>query len=124
MKIKGVDFVFLNVSNFKKSVHFYKKTLGLKQTSEYKGMWAEFDTGTLTLAIGVYGKGPSPKQRKNSVSVALAVDDVAKTVAYLKKKGVPIVQPAQEHTPCFMASITDPDGNELILHKRKDGTVG
>jgi len=122
MKIKGVDFVFLNVSDFKRSVAFYKKTLGLKQTHEYKGSWAEFDAGNVILAIGVYGKGPSAKNRKNSTSIA--VDDVAKAVTELKKKGVTLVSAMQEHNPCLMAMVTDPDGNELILHKRKDGTVG
>lgn len=48
MKIKGIDFVFLNVSDFRKSIRFYQKVLGLKKTSEYKGMWAEFDAGNLT----------------------------------------------------------------------------
>ncbi|MDO8591282.1 MAG: VOC family protein [bacterium] len=124
MKIRGIDFVFLNVSDFKRSVNFYQKTLGLKKTSEYKGMWAEFDAGNVTLAIGMYGKGPSPKNRENSVAVALAVNDVGKAVAELKKKKAKIVQPVGKHGICFMAMICDPDGNELILHKRNDGTVG
>ncbi|HCB35692.1 MAG: hypothetical protein A2W52_00905 [Candidatus Taylorbacteria bacterium RIFCSPHIGHO2_02_49_25] len=124
MKIRGIDFVFLNVSDFKKSLRFYKDILGLKKTSEYKNMWAEFDVGNVTLAIGTYGKGPSARNRKNSTSVALAVNDVAEAVKELKKRGVKIVQPLQEHGVCYMAIIADPDGNELILHKRKDGTVG
>lgn len=124
MKIRGIDFVFLNVSDFRKSIRFYQKALGLKKTNEYKGKWAEFDAGNLTLAIGTYGKGPSAKNRKNSISIALAVDDVGKTVAELTKKAVTVVWPMQEHGPCFMALIADPDGNELMLHQRKDGTVG
>lgn len=124
MKIKGIDFVFLNVSNFKKSLRFYQKVLGLKKTSEYKGAWAEFDAGNVTLAIGVYGKGPNAKHRKNSISVALAVSNVEDAVKELKKKGIKIVQPMREHGVCFMAMVADPDGNELILHKRKDGTFG
>lgn len=100
------------------------KTLGLRKTRESEGMWAEFNAGNLTLAIGTYGKGPSAKHRKNSTSVALAVPDIDKAVKELKKKGVKIVQPLQEHDICFMAMITDPDGNKLILHKRKDGTFG
>jgi predicted enzyme related to lactoylglutathione lyase len=124
MKVHGVDFVFLNVSDFKKSLRFYQQTLGLKKISEYKGKWAEFDAGNLTLAIGTYGKGPSPKNRKNSISVALAVSDVAAAVRELARKKVAMVQPVSEHGVCFMATVADPDGNELILHKRKDSTVG
>ncbi len=124
MKIKGIDFVFLNVSDFKKSLRFYKDVLGLKKISEYKGAWAEFDVGNVTLALGTYGKGPSAKNRKNSTSIALAVQDIEGALKELKKKGITIVQPLQEHGVCFMAMVADPDGNELILHKRKDGTVG
>ncbi len=124
MRIKAIGFVFLNVSDFRRSVHFYTEILGLKQTHEYKGSWAEFDAGNVTLAIGVYGKGPSPKQRGNSTAVAFAVDDVEKAVAFLKRKGVVVVLPIKEHGVCFMAMVVDPDGNELILHKRKDNTAG
>ncbi len=124
MKIRGIDFVFLNVSDFRKSVRFYERVLGLKKTSEYKGMWAEFDAGNMTLAIGTYGKGPSAKRRKNTTSIALAVRDVGAAMKELRKKKVTVVWPLQEHGVCFMAMITDPDGNELMLHQRKDGTVG
>lgn len=62
---------------------------------------------------------------KNKVKVAaVAVDDVKGALEYLKGKGVTINMELQDFNPCHMASISDPDGNEIVLHHRKDGTVG
>ena len=124
MKVKGIDFVFFRVSDLKRSVHFYEKVLGLKKTNEYKGMWTEFDAGNVTLAVGTCVTEKKPIIGNNSVSVALAVDDVERAVVTLKKKGANVVQPVKERGVCFVAMIKDPDGNELILHKRKDGSIG
>lgn len=54
----------------------------------------------------------------------MAVDDVKKAVEYLKTKKVKIVEEPNETEVCFMATVADPDGNEIKLHRRKDGTVG
>lgn len=124
MKIRGVDYVFFNVTDFERAKTFYKDVLGLKPLMEFGGGWAEFDAGTLALAIGAFGAKPLAPGQKCNVSVALAVDDVKAAVEHLKKKGVKITQETQEHPPCFMASIADPDGNEIFLHQRKDGTAG
>ena len=121
MKVKGVDYIFYNVSDMKKAMEFYRDTLGLRPLDEPGETWCEFDLGNGTLAIGVYG---AKDGEKNNVSVALAVDDVAAAVDELKKKHVPVVQETFESGVCFMAIVTDPDRNQIILHKRKDGTVG
>jgi predicted enzyme related to lactoylglutathione lyase len=75
--------------------------------------------GNLSLAIGVFGE-----VKPGGASAALAVDSVKKAVAELKKKKVKILQEPMESDPCFMAVIEDPDGNQIIIHERKDGTVG
>jgi predicted enzyme related to lactoylglutathione lyase len=54
----------------------------------------------------------------------LAVDDVNKAIEYLKSKEVKVIEKPHETEVCFMATIADPDGNEIKLHQRKDGTVG
>ncbi|SPE60849.1 Glyoxalase/bleomycin resistance protein/dioxygenase [Verrucomicrobia bacterium] len=124
MKIRGVDFVLYNVTNFERAKKFYQDTLGLKLLQEFGGAWAEFETGTLALAIGAYGAQPIPAGQKSNAVAALAVDDVKAAVEQLKGRGVKINQEPQEFPPCFTATIADPDGNEIILHQRKDGTVG
>ena len=119
MKVRGVDFIFYTVSDMKKSVAFYRDVLGLKSIDEPGETWAEFDTGNMTLAIGKYGP-----VKTGTVQVALAVDNLKKALTHLKAKKVTVIQDLLESTPCFMAVIQDPDGNSIILHERKDGTVG
>ena len=124
MKVRGVDFVFYNVTDMDKAVAFYRDILGLKVIGEIGKTWTEFDTGGFALSVGVYGAKPVKKGEKGNVSVGLAVDDVKAAVEYLKGKGVQINMELQDFPPCHMASISDPDGNEITLHHRKDGTVG
>lgn len=123
MNIRGIDYVFYNVTNLKKSLAFYRDVLGLKVTDEQK-QWAEFDTGNMTLAIGEYGASKDSKTEKNSASAALSVDDLKEAVAFLKEKNVKIQTEPMDFPNCAMAIIEDPDGNQIILHHRKDGTVG
>lgn len=119
MKIRGVDFVFYNVSNLKNSVEFYRDILGLKLNSEPSESWAEFETGNMAFAIGVYGP-----VAVGGCQVAFAVDDIKKALELLKSKKIKIVQDLYEAKACSMAIATDPDGNQFMLHQRKDGTVG
>lgn len=124
MKIRGVDFVFYNITDMKRSVAFYRDILGLPVIGAVGEQWTEFDTGTVALSVGLWGAKPLEKGQKGNASVALSVDDVAKAVAELKEKGVQVNLEAQDFNACGMASISDPDGNEIVLHRRKDGTVG
>ncbi len=119
MKIRGVDFIFYNVSNLKKSVEFYRDILGLKLNAKPSESWAEFETGNLAFAIGVYGPVAN-----GGGQVAFAVGDIKKALEFLKSKKVKIVQELYEANVCFMAIVADPDGNQFMLHQRKDGTVG
>lgn len=126
MKVKGVDFVFYRVSDYKKSVSFYRDVLGLKLMSEYhgSGSWAEFDVGGVTFAIVSYGTESKNKSKKEGSAVALAVPDVKRALAHLKKNGVRVAEDFSESKVCYKATILDPDGNQIILHRRKDGTAG
>ncbi len=124
MKVRGVDFVFYNVTNMDRAVAFYRDVLGLKVIGEVGKMWTEFETGNLALVVGVYGAAPVPKGKKGNVSVGLSVDDVKGALEYLKSKDVAVNMELQDFPSCHMASISDPDGNEIVLHHRKDGTVG
>src|SRR5207248_2608362 len=120
MKIKAVDYVMYYVSDLKKGVDFYKNVLGLKLYGKPGESWAEFEVGNVTFDIGTFNK----KMIGKSSNVAFAVDDVEKSLTELKKKGVKIVDETWETPVCHGATISDPDGNQIYLHKRKDGTAG
>ena len=48
----------------------------------------------------------------------LHVDDVAAARSELEAKGVEFVGETFDSGVCHMATFVDPDGNELVLHKR------
>lgn len=119
MTVRGIDYIYYEVSNVARGKEFYANVLGLKIGSESE-QWVEFEVGTSTLGIGSYGQSLTP----GGAMIALAVDDVTAAVDELKAKGVAVTMGPEEFPVCSMAVITDLDGNKLMLHHRKDGTIG
>src|SRR5687768_9209765 len=62
-----------------------------------------------------------------NASIAFRVDDVAAARAELEAKGVTFDGDVFESKVCRMTTFHDPDGNELMLHRRfapySDGTM-
>ena len=55
----------------------------------------------------------------------VAVPDVEEALSELKGKGVKSLWDEPIDTPvCHFAIVFDPDGNQVGLHWRKDGTFG
>ncbi|HAZ16612.1 MAG: hypothetical protein A3H59_02010 [Candidatus Jacksonbacteria bacterium RIFCSPLOWO2_02_FULL_43_9] len=119
MNISGVDFIVYGVSDYDKAIVFYRDVLGMTLTHEYGGFWAEFDAGNLTFAISTRFSPSSSGPR-----IAFAVDDVQSVVEELKVKGITIISEVEDGAVCVKAVVDDKDGNKIILHQRKDGTVG
>jgi catechol-2,3-dioxygenase len=126
MQPRDIDYVVYGVSSLDKAVPFYRDTLGLKPLGEpYGGVWQEFEVGHSTLAISAppYARPPSPGAT-GGAAAAIAVTDLNRLVEQLKGKGVEVTWGPQESPVCYMAGVKDPDGNNIILHERKDGTAG
>lgn len=127
MQVRGVDFVGVAVPDVATGKAFYRDVLGLPVMAGESAGWVEFDLGNVTLAVFSVPEEEVAGGRaggwKNGV-VALAVPDVAAAVEELRAKGLSIVEGTAEYGPCFMATVEDPFGNFLMLHARKDGTVG
>jgi len=122
MKITEIAFSSYPVTDIKRSRAFYEGVLGLKVTSEAdlgpEGHWIEYDIGPGTLGIGcMAGWKPSP----DGCVVALEVADFDEAVAGLKAAKVPIKMEPFETPVCHMVMVADPDGNTLIVHRRKPG---
>lgn len=122
MKIKGTDFVAYLVSDLARACAFYRDVLGLKQEVYREDwQWAEFDCGNITLTL--YGGETLPDVVPGG-RIALAVDDIQAAYVELKAQGVRILKPPYELSFCWHLDILDPDGNRIVIHHRKDGTVG
>jgi predicted enzyme related to lactoylglutathione lyase len=118
----GVDFVSLPTEDLERSIAFYADVLGLKRSkvwgkNDAEALGAEFETGTVTLALVLGGRLGIPFQ-ENRVPLAFHVDDVEAARAELESKGVEFSGDIIDSGVCFMANFHDPDGNALMLHHR------
>ena len=85
--------------------------------------WAEFNAGNATFAINdPSALDPNAKAQAGGAAIAFAVEDVEEFVKQLEAKGVTVTIPTNETPVCHFACISDPDGNTIWLHNRKDGT--
>jgi predicted enzyme related to lactoylglutathione lyase len=120
MKAIEVAFSCYAVTDLKRARTFYEDVLGLKPCSvfEKEGMgFIEYELGPHTLAIGagaeLFKPGPT------GATVALEVEDFDEAIKSLKARQVRFVMESYDTPVCRMAAIADPDGNFLMIHKRK-----
>jgi predicted enzyme related to lactoylglutathione lyase len=115
--IKEVAFVAIAVTDKERARKFYQETLGLKPTTTaMEGAWVEYDLGGTTIGVGCH---PDWKPSRDGTSVAFEVDDMDAMIARLKKDGAEFEMEKFETPVCWMAVFHDPDGNRLLVHKRK-----
>ena len=120
MKINEIAFTVYGVTDFSRARRFYEEVLGLKATQVYaKGSFgfAEYDVGPGTLAIGA--GAPLFKPAAGGGVVALEVDDFDGAIRHLREHGVKILAEPHETPVCHLATVADPDGNLLMIHRRK-----
>ena len=98
---------------------FYEGVLGLKPNAPVKfdSRWIEYDIGSGTIGIG---SSPNWLPSQEGPSIALEVEDFDAAIATLKNHSIPIVIGPMEMPSCRMATIRDPDGNKLTLHRRNE----
>jgi catechol 2,3-dioxygenase-like lactoylglutathione lyase family enzyme len=117
MIVEHVDFWAVPVTDMERAKAFYGETLGLEQTGDTG--FPEFklgDNGFLYLlqleAIGGAFRAP------HDAGFALRVPDVAEARQELEQKGVVFNGDVLDTGVCHMAFFADPDGNQLVLHRR------
>jgi catechol 2,3-dioxygenase-like lactoylglutathione lyase family enzyme len=116
--VERTDFVSMPVTDLERSRRFYGEVLGLEEIPG-QGSWPEFSLGEnvrLYLLdpanIGQEFRGP------HSAPIALRVPDVAQAKEALEAKGVEFVGDVFDTSVCHMAIFHDPDGNQIMLHRR------
>lgn len=120
--VTGVDFVSLPTQDIESARRFYGEVLGLEasklwQKGEEEPLGAEFENGTVTIALIASEKIGIPFQA-NAVPIAFHVEDVEAARAELESHGVEFVADTLDSGVCHMANFRDPDGNALMLHSR------
>jgi predicted enzyme related to lactoylglutathione lyase len=121
LKVIDIAFSCYPVTDMARARKFYEEILGLKNTmafGEPGGMqWTEYEIGSGTLALGA--GAPDWKPRADGCSVGLEVADFDAAVADLRAHNVKFHMEPFPTPVCHMAMISDPDGNTICIHKRK-----
>jgi catechol 2,3-dioxygenase-like lactoylglutathione lyase family enzyme len=117
--VERTDFISVPVTDMERSTRFYGDTLGLERIEHPEQGFPEYQLGenvSLYLlqmeSIGEAFTGP------HSASVALRVADVGEARRDLETKGVVFDHQTFDTGVCHMALFKDPDGNQLMLHRR------
>lgn len=117
IRYQEIAFTAYAVTNMAKARKFYEGVLGLKLSRKFSKNFVEYDIGRGTIAVGCAPGMWEPS--KKGTSAALEVVDFEAAVEHLKKKKIkPAIGPV-EYPTCWMVGVRDPDGNMIVLHKRK-----
>jgi catechol 2,3-dioxygenase-like lactoylglutathione lyase family enzyme len=115
--VERTDFVSVPVRDLEASTRWYAETLGLEQIGF--GGWPEFQLGE---NVSLYLLDPTNIGREfagpHTSAIALRVADVETARSELEAKGVQFHGDTFDTGVCHMALFSDPDGNELMLHRR------
>ena len=121
MIVERTDFVSVPVTDMERSKRFYGETLGLEPTGA--GGFPEFQLGAnVSLYLIDMARIGSEFSAPHSAHIALRVPDVKAARTELEGKGVVFEREILETPVCQMAFFQDPDGNALMLHRRRDAT--
>ena len=119
MDVEQVDFVSVLTRDMARAKQFYAETLGLPIETEGDNDM-EFTLGQVTL--DVYNPPSAEEELVPSVGgpagIAIRVPDVAAARAELEAKGVQFDGEIVDTGVCHFAFFKDPDGNQLMLHRR------
>lgn len=121
MTLERLDHVYYWTQDMDRSVAFYRDTLGLTLTRQDGPSWAEFDTGSVRLAL--HGAIEGHPVRQGGATAVFEVADLDAARAALEGKGVEFLEHVGEVEGfARFASFLDPDGNTVqIIEYRKDG---
>lgn len=119
-RVTGIDATYYTVQDLAGCTAFYSHVLGQEPNTSIPDFISEwtFDDGS---SFGLYKSEEKPESR--SGSAMFRVEDVAQAAAHLKS--LDGLSPHagdnySEFPTCFMAFGHDPEGNQFIIHKRKE----
>ena len=113
-----VAFVAIAVSDKERARKFYQETLELTPArTQMDGAWIEYDVGPTTIGVGSH---PAWQPSRDGTTVAFEVTNFDDAYAKLKEREVSFDIDKTETPVCWMAQFRDPDGNKLVIHKRKE----
>jgi predicted enzyme related to lactoylglutathione lyase len=124
MKFNEIAFVAYPVTDVARARAFYEGILGLTaavaQVKDNQNAFIEYWLGERNEHCLVIGAGaPMFQPGKTGATAALEVADFDGAVEHLAKHNVNTLMPRYDGPVCSMILIEDPDGNQLMIHRRK-----
>ncbi|MEY2549833.1 MAG: hypothetical protein QOD64_2415 [Verrucomicrobiota bacterium] len=117
--IKEIAFVGVPVTDIARARKFYEGALGLKKTAESgDGPWIEYDIGGAIFGIGNYGD--QWKTAQGGTMAAFECDELEEMVKRAEAGGAKVMVAITDTPVCRFSIVADPDGNGIMLHKRKE----
>ncbi len=120
MKVTEIAFSVYPVTDMERARAFYEGVFGLVPTTAYEmpngSAWTEYEIGAGTLALGKYHDWSPTSEGAN---IALEVDQYDDAISQLRTADINFRMGPLETPVCHMAMVSDPEGNTLIIHKRK-----
>jgi catechol 2,3-dioxygenase-like lactoylglutathione lyase family enzyme len=113
VEVERVDFVSVLTRDIQRAKRFYGDVLGLAIETEGENDM-EFSLGQVTLDVF----NPGTPFVASTAGIAIRVPDVAAARSELEAKGVEFEGDTRDTGVCHMAFFKDPDGNQLMLHRR------
>ena len=111
--VAGISVVWLPVTDVDRAVAFYRDRLGLEQVRR-EDDWAQLDANGLHIGLNAT---ENPSGDGGAVIAFQAEDELASAVQKLRNDGVEITGEISEHPWGRVATLKDPDGNDLQLYQ-------
>ena len=119
MIVERTDFISVPVADMERAKRFYGETLGLPEIEHPEQGFPEYQLGeNVSVYLLDMTQVGSSFQGPHTAHIALRVPDVAETRKELEAKGVQFDGDILDTRVCHMAFFKDPDGNQLMLHRR------
>jgi predicted enzyme related to lactoylglutathione lyase len=110
----SVDAVLIDSVNPEKIVDFYR-AIGVPIEEEHHG--PELHWGCMLNGLHFAVHKVKNTGNGHSISISFAVSDVDEMIVSLKKKGTKVTMDPCDKPFGRLASVLDPDGNTVYLHK-------
>lgn len=114
--ITSIAFTVYPVSDMAAARRFYENALGLTLAMNYQELWVEYDVAGGTFALTTMDERHQAGAK--GAIVGFEVTDLDACVASLKANGATFVQEPMSTPVCRIAIVSDPSGNEVMLHRR------
>ncbi|HEX6207043.1 MAG TPA: VOC family protein [Actinomycetota bacterium] len=110
--LRRLDHVYYWTQDMDRAVKFYRDVLGLELIRREGSSWAEFETGTIRIAL--HGAVEGRPAEAGGATAVFEVDDLDATRAALEESGVELLDHMGEvEGYARFASFLDPDGNTV-----------